>query len=278
MSNGKIFVIYHKPSEEISSEIYTPIIVGDRKDEFPSSFLRDDLGDNIANKNSYYNELTAIYWVYKHIDEFNDISYIGFSHYRRLFAFNGLDKTSYVRKRVDKKLIEIDNEKLDRLFKDYDLIVPRTNHYSSVKKHYKKSHNDVDIDILTKAIGKVEPSYNKDTNEYLDSQDEYLYNMFIFKKDDFIKYAEFIFKVIDEYLKLKNDVSRLYISERLTGIYIYHLISKGNRALHLPIMHIRDKSTHSSHSEGGFIYKHMPVFLYIMPRCVEQYYRRRKAR
>ena len=72
-SKTKIFVIYHLNETPIVSDVYQPICVGPNKDAFPSSFLRDDKGDNIADKNSYYNEMTAVYWVYKHIDEFKDI-------------------------------------------------------------------------------------------------------------------------------------------------------------------------------------------------------------
>lgn len=43
---------------------------------------RDDIGDdNISNLNSYYNELTGLYWVWKNTDE----EYTGICHYRRHF-------------------------------------------------------------------------------------------------------------------------------------------------------------------------------------------------
>ena len=83
----KIFVIYHRPETTIYSDVYQPICVGDNKDDFDKFYLRDDVGDNIAEKNYIFNELTAIYWVYKHIDEFKDYDHFGFCHYRRFFAF-----------------------------------------------------------------------------------------------------------------------------------------------------------------------------------------------
>ena len=51
-TSAKIFVIYHIPSEAISTEVYCPICVGDLKDQFNEAFLRDDKGRNIAYKNN----------------------------------------------------------------------------------------------------------------------------------------------------------------------------------------------------------------------------------
>lgn len=42
---------------------------------------RDDVGDNISKLNSYYNELTGLYWVWKNTDK----EYTGICHYRRRF-------------------------------------------------------------------------------------------------------------------------------------------------------------------------------------------------
>ena len=287
-SNAKIFVIYHKPEEVIASGVFQPIAVGKNKDSFSNDFLRDDVGDNIADKNEKFNELTAIYWVFKHIDDFSDTKYFGFCHYRRFFCFYGLDRTAYVRKNADKKLINVEGERLDQFFSDYDFIAPRSNHYRSVKKHYEKSHNKEDLPILIKAIEKVAPEYRKSAYEYFDNGEEYLYNMFVFKKEDFIAYCEFIFKVVEEFLKEKPDVQRLYVSERLTGVFINKLISDKKTGLFLPILHVRSKSftaarkqvreNYESNIDHGFFYKQKPIILCLLPRCVEQYFRRRKAR
>ena len=89
--NEKIFVICHDPDkidERLFSSPYVPICVGNRKDEFPAYFLRDDEGDNIAYKNGVFNEMTAIYWVYKHLSELGNPDVVGFVHYRRFFAFS----------------------------------------------------------------------------------------------------------------------------------------------------------------------------------------------
>lgn len=288
MSNSsKIFVIYHQPGIPFKSDVFTPIAVGKNKDLFSEGYLRDDIGENIADKNSTYNELTAIYWVYKHINEFKDVEYLGFSHYRRLFCFNG-NKKAYVRKQIDEKLVAIDSTGIDSIFKSYGFVAPRASHYKSVRKHYEKSHNKADLDNLLKAIENVAPSYLEDAKEYFESKNEFLYNMFVFKKKDFLLYGKFIFDVLEEFINLSKDVNRLYVSERLTGLFIYHLLKEGKQGLFLSILHVRSKSlklankqvkiNFKENKDRGFIYKMKPIILCFLPRCVEQHFRRRKAK
>ena len=284
----KIFVIYHQPGEALNSEIFQSICVGPKKDDFSQDFLRDDVGENIAEKNKNYNELTAIFWVFRHINEFPDTQYFGFCHYRRLFCFEGLKRGAYVKKDIQPKLTGITNSKLEELFKDYDFIVPTPSKYKSVKQHFEKSHNKEDLPKLLKSIEKVAPEYLESANEYLDNKLEYLYNMFVFDKNTFIAYSNFIFKVIEDFLKDGNEDQRLYVSERLTGIFIWDLIKKGKLPLCLPILHIRSKSlkiairqvkkNFKENTDHGFIYKIKPLILCLLPRHLEQWFRRRKTK
>ena len=287
MSKTKIFVIYHIPEEPIISDVYQPISVGRKKNAFPASFLRDDIGENISDKNPTYNEMTAIYWVFKHVNEL-DCDYIGFAHYRRLFCFSDLSKTAYVRKKIDKSMIEIDNSKLERFFKDYDLMAPYPNRYKSVRHHYEKAHNKTDVDLVLDIIRVIKPNYYKAACEYFYSSREYSYNMFVMKKNDFIEYGSFIFDVLGEFEKMKKYIDRLYISERLTGVFISYLLSKQYKVLHLPVIHIRKKSFKKSLNEvnenfkenknNGFFYKTKSMFLHLMPICLEQALRRYKTK
>lgn len=284
MSNAKIFVVYHKPEEIVKNDVYTPIATGGNKSSFNNEFLKDDIGENIAEKNSTYNELTAIYWVYKHLDEFENIRYIGFCHYRRLFAFSNLSQPVYVKKDIDYNFIDINEEKIESFFRDYDLITHSPVKNKTVRKHYEKSHNKGDLDVLVGIIEKKYPKYAKVAKEYIDSNREFLYNMFVFKKDDFIEYAKFIFDVMDEFA-LERGNGRLYISERITGIYISYLISKGALALYAPIYNVRKKNHKAAKEavkenkrigkDNGFIFKYKPLILYYMPRCMEERLRRR---
>ena len=93
----KLLVCYHKPSELLKDEIFTPIHVGralakkrmDTKSEsyqwMMKNLIGDDTGENISEKNGSYNEMTALYWAWKNYKELGDPDYIGLMHYRRHF-------------------------------------------------------------------------------------------------------------------------------------------------------------------------------------------------
>ena len=74
-----MYMVTHKPVDFIP-EGRTPIFVGNGDNI--RDYLRDNTGDNISEKNPYYCELTAMYWIWK-----NDSSskYISIEHYRRFF-------------------------------------------------------------------------------------------------------------------------------------------------------------------------------------------------
>ena len=175
MSNAKIFVIYHVPGTLVKSEVYAPIAVGNNVNRFDkNAFLRDNVGENISSLNKTYNELTAIYWVFKHLNEFKDIQYIGFSHYRRLFCFYRNDKKSYVKREVDFARVDTNEKELDEIFKHYDFVAPCPMRYKSVKKHYDRSHNKVDVDVLIDTIKNGFPDYYDDAVSYFKGCEEYL--------------------------------------------------------------------------------------------------------
>ena len=284
--NTKIFIVYHKPHNLISSSIYTPICVGDKKDSFPLNVFRDDKGDNIADKNNQYNELTAIYWVYKHLDEFKDTEYIGFAHYRRLFCFNDFSHTVFVQKKINYNLIEINEERINEYFKQYDLLIPYPNYRTSVYKQYVHNHGKHDIIALLKIIKRDYPEYYSSATKYFHNYKNNLYNIFIMKRDDFISYCNLMFSLCDTFIKETSYRDRLFLSERITGIFIQHMYDTGKNALHLPLLLINEKNFVNSFRQVAynfktkknysFSYKLKPLWLYFMPRKIEEKLRRKK--
>ncbi|MBR2798474.1 MAG: DUF4422 domain-containing protein [Clostridia bacterium] len=80
-----IYIVTHKRVDLPKLKGYRAIQVGNAADSFPGC-LRDDTGDNIADKNASYCELTALYWVWKNSDD----PYKGLAHYRRYFGRRAL--------------------------------------------------------------------------------------------------------------------------------------------------------------------------------------------
>ena len=98
--NVKIAVVYHGEPKLCStvidrSDIFVPIMAGSiwnkKKFDFPN-MLYDNVGDNISWLNPYINEITAIYWVGRHLDMLGNPDYVGINHYRRLFDPNDVVK------------------------------------------------------------------------------------------------------------------------------------------------------------------------------------------
>jgi len=96
----KLVVSFHKkcdvcPYMKIIPDIYVPILggrvdVSKDVDLFIPGMLTDDVGENISWLNFYLNEITCLYWVWKHPEALGNPSWIGSQHYRRFFHMDTL--------------------------------------------------------------------------------------------------------------------------------------------------------------------------------------------
>jgi hypothetical protein len=78
------FIIAHQPCPlpPCDGQYFTVMAKGDYTPPEGTPFVRHTSGDNIAHRDAYWAELTAMYWVWKHVP---DVDYVSFPHYRRLF-------------------------------------------------------------------------------------------------------------------------------------------------------------------------------------------------
>lgn len=134
-------------------------------------------------------------------------------------------------------MIQYSPDKVINILKEYDFVCPMPQYCKSVYEQYKINHDIRDVDEALKIIKAKFPDYFNDANEYLKGNKAFYYNMFVFPKSMFFEYCHWIFNIISE-LEKKIDLTdrRLFISERLTGIYIYKKIKEGKRAKFLPIV------------------------------------------
>lgn len=248
----KILIAYHKRSTLFKDDVLTPIHVGRAiaNKNGPDyqwlldNMIGDDTGDNISSKNASYNELTALYWAWKNYDKLGNPDYIGLMHYRRHLIFNPDDKS--IVKNINKikddyfDVIQYTKEHLENLLTKYDFIYNR-GHVNSVYEQYKNHHRIEDLDLAIKILKRKHPSYSATANKYMKKSYGCFANMFILPKKEFFKYCEFIFSIISEF-ESKVDLTnrRLFISERLTGIFIEKL-SKKMKALPLSSTFICEK-------------------------------------
>lgn len=194
------------------------------------NMLSDGDGDNIKEKNPYYCELTALYYVWK-----NEVigDYVGLAHYRRFFDFDCDNPNAIVE--TQNSLLDITNNiSIDALLSDldkYDVVLPKADNMClSVYEHYAKDHNKKDYDIIRNIIKERYPDYLTSFDKISSGNTLHLYNMFIMKKEIFLQYMEWLFSILFEAEK-KIDVQvndqyqrRVfgYLAERLLNVYVYN--------------------------------------------------------
>lgn len=196
-NNALVFVVTHKKFDDsIVPKGYQVIKVGTQISEneaLRSGYLTDETGDNISEKNPYYCELTAHYWVWKNT---KDIDYIGISHYRRFFMDYSRNSSSF-------KDNILSASKVCEIMGNYRAILPfwdvktegRISLFKGVPRE-KQSPNWIILqDILQEHYPHVMPAFNK----ILYGKKTIYFNMMVLSKPDFDEYSEFLFGVLGLY-------------------------------------------------------------------------------
>lgn len=215
----RILVAAHKRFPMPTKKGYIPVLVGAKKNFTPGiEYQRDDEGINISSKNPYYNELTAIYWAWKNLD---NVDAVGLVHYRRLF----FDSRPYNLKNV------MDIEKINELLMQYDVLLPKQRNYyiETNYSHYIHAHHREPLDKTRQILLDYYPSYLKQFDKVMNNRKAHMFNMFVMKKDTFNAYASFMFGVLEK-LEQEIDISMYtgqeqrvygYVSEVLMDVWLY---------------------------------------------------------
>ena len=219
--NLNVFICTHKEFEPIvHNEAYKVVNAREIDPKLP---LKDD----------FYSELYQFKYV---ADNLELPKYIGFCHYRRYFSF--LD----------------DIPDMDKIFSEYDAICSKPKVFNnSIKSQYLVCHNIEDLYIIGGIIAEKYPEQANMWNKFINGNILIPYNMFIMKREDFKEYIDFIFSILDEYLKIVGtDINKRiydnyekyikdfypndsveyqyriggYIAERLTNLFMMHKFKK----------------------------------------------------
>lgn len=183
-NNLDLFICAHKPCVVfVSDKSYKVITNSDGVLCTNSSveIIKDNSTDEISNMVKCYGELGKIYYAWKYL-ELKD--YVGFCHYSRFFEF-------------------YDNvPDMDKLFEKHDCVAIDDSHYiwpynSTLYDDwcvYKNPDDLVEIgDIIHDNFNEYFPTYV----DCIARRKWHQFNMFIMRKDDFYRYCEFMFGVLE---------------------------------------------------------------------------------
>lgn len=191
MKNIKIIVATHKKYQMPNDDIYLPIHVGAEGKE-SIGYQADNVGENISNKNSYFCELTGLYWAWKNLNA----DYIGLSHYRRHFTCC----KNIPKKEEDKFEILLNREQVEKILETTDIILPKKRKYyiENLYDHYKHTMYIEPLDETRRIIEEQCPEYLTEFDKLHKRTSAHMFNMFIMKKEYLDKYCDWVFKILFE--------------------------------------------------------------------------------
>ena len=184
----KIIVATHKKYAMPTDKMYIPLQVGAAlHPELDLGYQKDDVGENISQKNDSYSELTGLYWAWKNLDT----DYIGLAHYRRHFGSkhrHGKERLNWV----------IKSNELLPMLEQYSVLLPKKRHYyiETLYSHYEHTHYSNQLDATRAIISEKYPDYLATYDKVLGKTSGYMFNMAIMKKDLMDQYCTWLFDIL----------------------------------------------------------------------------------
>jgi hypothetical protein len=235
----KIFTVTHKPVPFLMNQLYIPFQVG-KESDIINNIQRDNKLDNISEKNPFFCELTATYWLWKNYD---NNKYIGLCHYRRYFNLypsffykrkHSVIRTNQIRfKKTNqaKKSPIKQQKKIISLLSKYDMIVPKAIDLNvTIFEDYARFHRIEDLIETQNIIISMYPEYYSSMEDFFNKETTLrIGNMFISSKKTWNDYHEWLFSILFQLEKKitipeDNYQKRVFgfISERLFNLYLFH--------------------------------------------------------
>lgn len=181
-NNISIFIGTQKTFEPKVTNNSYKIIVGNHEIENNSNLELIQCKHESILDDRFYSELYMLDYISKN---YPLKKYTGFCHNRRYFYF----------------MDDIPN--IDEIFETYDCICAKPLELKmSVKEQYALYHNIEDLYIIGGIIADKYPNCSIMWHNFINGNLFIPYNMFIMKSEDFKEYIEFIFDILDEYLKI----------------------------------------------------------------------------
>lgn len=217
MTQTTIYVATHKTAAFPTDPMYVPIQVGaELHPPIPGIQVTDDTGDNISRTNGSFNEITAMYWIWKNAQA----EIVGLVHYRRLFYRHRL--------RFPNSSLLNQNDTL-KMLDNADIILP-TKEYTrgTLWDEYAQHHHIQDLLVTRETLQELSPDYLKAFDRVINRHWMYYYNMFITRKALFGEYMSWLMPILNE-LDNRIDTSSYdpynsrvigFLAERLFNVWI----------------------------------------------------------
>ena len=243
LTDVAIYVATHKSVELFDSNVMFPIQVGSNNDNKLGNMLTDDEGENIAELNPMYCELTAQYWAWKN----SKTRIVGFCHYRRYFNFsNKKFKENQYGEVLDERInsgtqckYELNDKSIKKAIQNYDVITTceqDIHRWNGPKTTNRSLYDDAphlhveDLDAIVAILIEKHPEYEEDALDFLNDHYACFCNMYVMKREIFNEYCEWLFPILEQFCETA-DMSLYskeglrtpgHLAERLFNIYIRH--------------------------------------------------------
>ena len=201
-----MYICTHKDfrNDVITNPAYK--ILCDSRSQLKNSYKLQIIETNKNNilypKSRGYSEGSKIYPIWKLYKEgYITSKYVGLFHYRRVFPFKN------------------NIPDLDEIFEKYDVIVKeRYYHKMTAYQQFAHYHYVSFLDECVDIIKEKYPEYIEDSKKFLNQTWVNYCNIFIAKKEDFIKWGDFVFGVLLELdrkynLNTDDDIKNLIIKK-----------------------------------------------------------------
>ena len=199
----RVYVVTHKDAE-ISSlpNGYQFIHAGHAQAEEDFGYNGDDTGDNISRLNSFLDEVTALYWIWKNTAH----THTGFVHYRRFLTLDPTQKTFDAEKILSAKEIL-------QLLRDYDIITmkegltDRTQREMLIRSTGNPDFIYAGETIIRKHLAHAHPDYVDAFDEMMDGFTLFMCGIHIARRDVFNAWCEWLFSfIIDATIEFNNRI------------------------------------------------------------------------
>ncbi|MEK0226356.1 DUF4422 domain-containing protein [Bifidobacterium mongoliense] len=184
----------HKSYRMPTDPMYLPMHVGKAlHPDVDLGFAGDDTGDNISLKNSWYSELTGLYWLWKNMDA----AYLGLVHYRRHFETRNMT-TRFTSSDRFRRIVS--GDEVRALLREHQIILPKRRHYvvETIRSHYEHTLDVRQLDETRKILTDMCPEYVEAFDHVMAARSAHIFNMFIMSKGRLTEYCSWLFPVLFE--------------------------------------------------------------------------------